>query len=277
MTKRGATVARKLAPIRLWTERDNPWDEAALRARAANNLASFNHGFRCRVANPEDLSFPSFPRCKVPTFASVANQAGWPAVAGVDLSSKKRPGNAIVVVRVEPGTRRRFVVDARFGKWSAPALARQLREVDDVHRPLVFKVEDNGYQEALIDMIADRKSEYPYWMRVEATTTTGGKKGSAELGLPALELEFSHGAWVFPALECEGVDSAELSEAELAELDGREIRARHFARLFSELEGHPFAAHSDGVMALWFARQGIEEYQVSGAGDDVALSGLGFR
>jgi hypothetical protein len=48
---------------------------------------------------------------------------GRPVFAGVDLSSKKRPGNAIVVVRVEPMTQRRFVVDVRYGRWSAPRLA----------------------------------------------------------------------------------------------------------------------------------------------------------
>lgn len=267
-----ARVVRKLASIRLWTERADPWDEAALRARQEANQRAFAWGFQLRVAQRAEVSFPSFGKCEVPTLASAANQAGWPAVAGVDLSSKKRPGNAIVVVRVEPMTQRRFVVDVRYGRWSAPRLADQLSEIDALYNPVVFKVEDNAYQEALIDMIADRKDRYRYWMRVEATTTTGGKKSSAELGLPGLELEFSHGAWVLPLLEYEGKDGAATSEEDEASLDARAIRARAFARLAAELREHPFAATADGVMALWFARQGIVEYNLGDRGGAYALS-----
>lgn len=271
-------VVRKLASIRLWTEREDPWDESALRVRRDANQRAFAWGFQLKVAQREEVSFPSFSRCEVPTLASSANQAGWPAVVGVDLSSKSRPGNAIVVVRVEPRSQRRYVVDVRYGRWSAPRLADQLSEVDALYNPVVIKVEDNAYQEALIDMISDRKDRYRYWMRVEATTTTGGKKGSAELGLPSLELEFSHGAWVFPKLEYEGADGSPTGEEDEQSLDARVIRARAFARLAAEFSDHPFASTSDGVMATWFARQGIVEYGVGrGGGDDLALSGLSSR
>lgn len=252
----------QLAPVRLWTDRDDPWDEAALRKRHDEEPRTFARRFWLESVLDGDLTFPSFGKCEVMTVLGDAITASWPCVMGVDVASKKKRkgssgGKCIVAVKVHPGTRARFVVGVRYGAWPAGEFADNIREMDEVFRPTVIKVEDNGVQDMLIDMISDRKSSYPYWMKVEATTTTGGRKASAEVGLPALELEFSHSAWVFPKLEYDGVSPIDPDEEEP---DRAMVQRRWFARLASEFRGHPTTTTSDGVMAAWFCRQAIEEY-----------------
>jgi hypothetical protein len=234
-----------LTPITLWKEK---WPREALIDRHNFDPRSFERGFRQNVLSEGDATFPAFEKCRQPIVLGEILRNNWPTVVGVDLSGKKRPGNAIVAVKVEPITRRRYPVAVQFGAWKGSELCERLQALDDLLHPIVFMVEDNGYQESLIDWVSDQKQRFRFWMKVEPTTTTGGKKASAELGLPALQVEFHHDAWVVPYLEYEGATPDE---------DGQR---GWWARWDREFALHPVAANTDGVMATWFARQGIENF-----------------
>jgi hypothetical protein len=222
------------------------WNEGSLRKRSETEPRSFERGFRLRAFSDDEISFPDYEKCRVPGVSiGEIQRSNWIKVSGVDLSSKKRPGNVIVTVALGPN-RRRHVCDVRYGKWKSNETCEQINTVNSLFNPTVFMVEDNGYQAALIEWAQAFPARFPWWMKVEPTTTTGGLKFDPEKGLPVLQTEFKNNAWVFPLSEWEG-----------ATPDDPAPRG-HWARLDYELRNHPLAATTDGVMALWFARQGLE-------------------
>lgn len=254
----------RLRPIPLFEPK---WDKSALQKREHDEPRSFERGFRLRAYSDEEMSFPDYQYCRVPGFSlgEIARASRWPAFTGVDLSGKKRPGNCIFTARVDPATRRRYPVDVRFIKGKMNEVCDQLTAVDDLYSPVVVMVEDNGYQAAIIEHAETDKSRYHWWLKVEPTTTTSETKASAELGLPVLQTEFKHRSWVFPYAEYEQARPDDPPPA------------GHWARLDYELRNHPLAATSDGVMALWFARQGMELFAGAFAGGTGDLSDLGHR
>lgn len=232
----------RLRPIRLWAPR---WGEEQLRAKCAEDEAAYNRGFRLQAFSDEDATFKAWHKCKTHGVAIGEIQRNdWPKFTGVDLSGKKRPGNAIVTVALDPKSRRRFPCDVRMGKWSSDETAAQIQDVNELLNPTVIMVENNGYQDALIDWARSKKDRYGYWMKLEPTTT-GSNKMDPALGLPGLQVEFNNQAWVIPADEFEGhsVDCP-----------------CNWCRFDKEFRFHPLYSSSDLVMATWFARQGIELY-----------------
>lgn len=238
-------VAVKLASITLCEKMG--WNERALRARHRQGERSFDRGFRQKAFVEGEATFGAFERCCVPGITlGTYQRSDWPKFTGVDLSSAKRPGNAIVTVAVDPLTRRRYVIDVRFGAWRSNETCEQIGIVNRLYSPTIIMVEDNGYQEALIDWALSQKKDNHWWMKVEGCTTTGQSKKSQEIGLPVLQVEFERKGWVFPLSEWEGATPED------------DPPRGHWARLHQEFKHHPIAANTDGVMATWFARQGIE-------------------
>lgn len=237
-------MATRLRPIPLWDH----WSEERLRARAAEGERAFERGFRLRAISDSERTFAAYSRCRVPGVrAADMVQADWPTFTGVDLSGKKRPGNAIITIALDPRTGRRYPVDVRFGAWQSNETCDNLAAVDERWRPRVIVVENNGYQNALIEW-AKATTRGEFWTKIEAWRTDGGNKYDEAFGLPSLQVEFNNQAWVFPLLEWEGATPQDNNSAGF------------WARLDYELRNHPVAATSDGVMALWFARQGLELY-----------------
>ncbi len=234
----------KLRPIKLCEGMG--WNKEALKRRFAQGERAFARGFFLKAYSDEEATFPSYPKCRIPgvTVGELA-RSNWLKVSGVDLSSAKRPGNCILTAAVEPGTHRRFVLDVRYGAWKSNETCEQITIVDNLFRPSLIMVEDNAYQTALVDWALADKEKHPWWMKVDPTTTTGPSKKSQKIGLPALQIEFDRGGWVFPLSEWEGATKEDPPPR------------GHWARLDSEMRFHPIAEHSDGPMALWFARQGI--------------------
>ena len=246
----------KLRPIPLWKE--GGWTREFLaKKKGSTPRGAFDRGWHLRAVSDEDLSFPDFPSCFVHglVLGTLQRRTDWPAFTGVDLAGRKRPGNAIVTVRVDPLTRRRYPVDLRAGAWRSHEVVNHLTEINELYSPEVIKVEDNGYQEALIDWI--QVGKYDFWYKVEGTTTTGHTKYNEEVGLPALQVEFQNKAWCIPADEFETQELGHMS------------RGCPWCRWVYEFSNHPLAASSDYVMATWFARQGIEQigYAWDGAND----------
>jgi hypothetical protein len=130
----------------------------------------------------------------------------YPRYSGVDLGigllAHNKPSvifTAAVADGSDPdissGTR--IVVDIRRGNWTSPDTARQLLEMYQEEKPELIKVENNYYQQALIDWIADIKGvDLPIQGHF-----TGSQKLSPELGIPLLAAEFERERWIVPMKE----------------------------------------------------------------------------
>jgi hypothetical protein len=222
--------ATRLEDIPLWDRWDKP---ALLRRLGEIGSRSFARGFRQEVLDDSARTFPSVLKCACENLNPLEYMgANWPVFTGVDLSSDKRPGNAIVSIAQRRADKMRLPISARFGNWTSPELWRELEEEDRRFHPQIFMVETNAYQKALKE----------WGMTLNATLpvqgfTTGANKADPDMGLPGLEVEFSNGGWMIPRyehpLDCDC----------------------GWCRLWAELLAHPLAETTDGVMALWFARE----------------------
>jgi len=218
---------------------------AALEA-VATDPAMFNRGYRMLAINPGDLVFPSWVKCRQRGLVlAELHRRRLPAYIGVDLSSPSRPGNAIAVVGLEPGSLHRYLLEIVFGNWTSPETASVLAEVCSRHNVQWIQVENNAYQGALIDWVRKGKDEFPYWMKIEPYTTGQLSKIDRDIGLPALEVEFHNGAWLLP----------------WSEWDGHPPVCRcDWCRLDAEFRMYPKGASFDGIMAVFFARDAANKW-----------------
>lgn len=226
---------QQLVAIPTWQTK-HPKDELD---KLALDEGLWNHGYAMNPIAPGELKFPHW-ELKVRKSGILLSQL-WerrlPAYIGVDLSSKSRPGNAIVAIGLEPPTMRRYVLEVRYGAWSSPDTASALADVCSHHNVQWIMVENNAYQQSIIDWVKKEKGQFQYWMKVQPFTTGAGK-ADPQYGLPGLEVEFKNDSWVVPYSEYEGHPTT--CECDWCHLD-------------SEVRYYPRAATSDGVMAMWFA------------------------
>ncbi len=211
-----------------------------------------------RAFDDSERLFPSFRTCYSHgiVVGEVARR-GWPVFIGVDLAGPKRPGTAIVVIALDPATQRRFPIEVLVGAWTSPETAKRLADVQTRHPNVRFiMVENNGYQQALIDWIRSSPQDHSYWFKIEAFTT-GANKHAPEVGLPSLEVEFKNRAWVVP----------------IDEFQGHPVTCRCGWCIWNaEMTDFPMGASSDCVMSCWFAREAIARW---GGGANLAR-GLGL-
>lgn len=243
----------KLPPIPCWQKKHGKADLIAL----ANDEAMFNHGYRMQAVNPGDLKFPSFKKCwtKGVVLGELVRRM-MPVYIGVDLSAPRRPGNAIAVVGLEPGTLRRVMLEIRYGNWTSPETAAQLADVCEIHKNVQFiQVENNAYQDALIDWVRKEKADFPYWMKIEPYTTGQLSKIDETVGLPVLEVEFKNEAWVFPYSEWE-------THPATCRCD--------WCRLKEEIKNYPKGKSYDGLMAMFFARDAANKWAPRSGGRNIS-------
>jgi len=220
--------------------------QAKASGREVGGSAMWLQGFRMQVVKPGDLKFPSFPSCLSPGLVlSEVWRRALPTYVGVDLSSASRPGNFIVAVAVDTANGIRIPVEARAGAWSSPETAEVLTDVCSHHPNLQYvMVENNAYQEAIIDWVKKGKSAFPWWNKVEAHTT-GRNKADPAFGLPGLEVEFANHSWAFPSGEWEGHET------------GHDCA---WCVLSREFRLYPKYSTSDGIMATWFCKAAIDRW-----------------
>lgn len=233
---------QKLPDIPVWQVKHSK----ELLEEKARDPATFERGYRQRAVSPGELMFPSFEGClQSGVSAGELLRRGLPTCVGVDLSGPRRPGNAIASVGVDVTNWRKCLTGIRFGKWTSPKTAENLADVCDGHSDLRYvMVENNAYQDSIIDWIKKEKAGNPHWKKIESFTT-GANKGSVEFGLPGLEVEFKNGAWVFPYSEWEGHPST---------------CACDWCRLEREIANYPAGSSYDGLMAVWFASSAIDRW-----------------
>ncbi len=194
----------------------------------------------------DERMFPSFTTCFTPGVCTAEiSHRGWPVFMGVDLAGPHRPGNVIFVVTLDPNTQRRYPLEVLAGAWTSPETARQLANVHARHPNTRFiMVENNGYQQAIIDWIKSSPTDHSFWYKIESFTT-GANKMKVEIGLPSLEVEFKNQAWVIPA--------DEFSAHPLTCLCG-------WCTWCNEMRDYPMSSSNDCVMACWFAREAISRW-----------------
>jgi hypothetical protein len=228
----------KLPPIPTWKAKHS----VETLKEAMTDPYTFSRGYRMEAITPGELLFPSFDSCiQHGLTAGELRARKMPTYLGVDLAGKKRKGNAIVGVGLAANNRR-ALVDVRFGAWRSPDTAKNIGEVHDHHNTQFIQVESNAYQEALIDWI--KEGGLNYWMKVEAFTT-GANKNDPDIGLAVLEVEFHNQGWIIPGGEFEGHPPN---------------CACDWCRLVAEIRGYPKYSSTDGLMALWFARDALAKW-----------------
>ncbi len=235
---------QKLFSIPTWKLKHSP----ELLEEKARDTANYPLGYELESILREELMFPSFTNCFNQITADELRKRGLPAYIGVDLAGKTRKGNSIAVVGLEPVSQRRAMLEIRYGAWSSPQTAGVLAEVCSRYNVQFIQVENNAYQDAIIDWVKKEKGEFPYWTKVEAFTT-GANKADPQYGLPALEIEFKNRAWIIPYGEWEGHPST-------CKCDWC-----HWSREFGNF---PKYTSWDGVMATWFARDALNKWAPRG-------------
>lgn len=233
------------------------WPRARLAKEKNENPRSFARGFEMKAFTDSERTFPSFKTCYnhgVVLGEIIRN--GWPTFIGVDLAGAKRPGTVLFAASVDPVSRRRYPVEVQVGQWTSPETAQRLAAMHDRHNTRYIMVENNGYQQSLVDWIrtsAEVSSEF--YFKVESFTT-GSNKVDPQIGLPSMEVEFKNRAWVVPR----------------DEYAGHPITCKcGWCTWDAEVVDYPFSATTDCVMAMWFAREGIAKW---GGGRGAALTGL---
>lgn len=236
------SIPIRLKSIPVWEPR---WGVEALKKKCAEQRQTFERGFRLVALSEDERTFPSFERCySYGVSLGEIQRSNWVKVTGVDLAGKKRPGNAIFTLAIDPSTSRRYPIDIRHGAWRSHETAAQIAEVNLLYRPNVIMVESNAYQQAIIDWCQANKGSNDFWMKLEPTTT-GEEKMDPELGLPGIQVELDNGGWVIAR------DKYETHEVSCP---------CSWCLWDREMRNHPVAAQMDTVMACWFARQGAERY-----------------
>jgi hypothetical protein len=218
--------------IPLWER----WTSERLRRRREEiGETAFNRGFRNIAFSDSDLLFPNIDRhIVVGKSYDDYIMAHFPRFAGVDLSGKSRSGNAIVVIGVIPQTGQRVLIDVQRGAWTSTQTAEMISMMVQKYRLTLVKVENNAYQQSLLDWMATGK----YKGIPLASHTTGANKSHPEFGLPGMAAELERGAWIFP-IEREHDVSCSCGKC----------------TFFADLRSYPLGVESDTVMAWWFARE----------------------
>ncbi len=224
------------------------WPKDALQERyEVLGKRAFDRGFRQLAYSDEERMFKTFPSCFDYTLSLdhvrqtfLRNRPKNFISMGLDLSSKKRPGNVIFVLGIDEQNFK-YYLECITGKWTSPEMADQLAYMCSRYKPDVIIVENNAYQTALIEWIQESKKEYNFWDKI-LPFTTGMQKADEQLGLPALEIEFENRSWRIPCQE------------QTTHQPGCRCT---FCRWIAEVHGYPMYASTDCLMASWFAWYGI--------------------
>ena len=220
--------------IPLWEPR---WSKSELvDLQSEIGKRAFARGYRHEALDSSALTFPHFPNIISPWNP---DYNGWRFMAGVDISSEKRPGKVIFTGAIGPDGKR-TPVEIRTGNWDAPTFIKQIVESYNKYHHDIIMVENNGLQQMFIDWLKDDDPRLPI-----CAFHTGSQKTDEIIGLPSLDVEFENGQWLFP--------KSFIRDHEL----GCNCA---WCRFVSEFQSHPQYSTDDIVMAAWFFREAARLY-----------------
>lgn len=163
-------------------------------------------------------------------------------ILGVDLaiSQKKSSANtAIFVLGVMSKKEKLVALHIEYGKWSSPETVRAIMKIFDDWKADLIVVENNQYQEALVQWLEEFNRSLPI-----KTHYTTASKFDPEIGLPSMSLEFERGKWIIP----------------IGKIPHESDCKCGFCQWINEMIMYPFAERSDILMASYFAREGYRKY-----------------
>jgi len=219
----------------------------------------FDRGYRLVPYTDADKTFSHFRQCchfGIAPKALIENEKNWIFIAGIDFAGKKRPGTVLVVLAIN-----------RFSGMKVPVEVVCLRGSQELPHYMVkfyqkygvelFVAENNGTQDALVDMLISTLGEEKYRrfrIKIEGFLT-GSNKADPLVGLPSIEKEFENNEWMFCFEQ----------EPKVGEVDANNA----WMKLYQEFLHHPFFETTDIVMALWFSRQGAVQLMRGSGGPNV--------
>ena len=218
--------------------------EALLKKREEIGEEAFARQFQGKiVVNRSNLfNKRSIEACKDPNIEFGEYPDNCLFFTGVDLGHRKKdksPRTVIFTLAVtEDG--KRLPVSIIAGNFSPTETGQLIINEFLKYHPEVIKVENNGYQESILDIISliDPSLSLP----VEGCFT-GSQKNDIRVGLPSLATEFDRKLWIIPAKN----------------LDQHPQNCDCGLCLWlKELESYPQGL-TDTVMASWFALQGVRQ------------------
>lgn len=225
--------------------------DALMRKRAEIGPRAFDRGYRMRAFADEDYLFPHFEKAlELGRKESIPEPLppDWHTFMGVDLAGPKRPGNVIWCGSVDAHGIRR-PLEIRRIQGSSPEVARQIGEVNRHWKARAIMVENNGYQNSIIEWIQKLHDEFSWWMNVVAFTT-GMKKVDPQFGLPGLDIEFMNGAWIVPR---------ELNPR----VNEHDLNCDCGACVWvQEMSNYPHSAATDTVMASYFFSEACRQFKM---------------
>jgi len=227
-------IDEELNPV--WPER---WPTESLKKhREKVGPVAFARGFQGKITSVETALFTkeSIDACKDPLLKYGETKKDWQFFMGVDLGIKQKKSNprtCIFTIAVTP-EKIRIPVSIVVGRFSSPLTAKLICQEYDKYKHQLILVENNGYQEALIEWISEMGR---YDLPIEGYYT-GSQKFDENVGLPSLSLEFKKALWAIP-------DNSS---------HGKGCNCGLCVWL-KELENYESSTFSDTVMACFFARE----------------------
>lgn len=232
----------------IWPDK---WSAEALKQRLSIiGSRAFDRGFRGKVISDEDAIFPmeAIERCYVNCqLGDKYSEEEY--VTGVDLGHRSQiesgsfPYTVIMTLGIRRKDGKKRVVGIRRGRFTSPETARQIVDNWKTYKELVIMVENNAYQEAIIQWIREVYGNLDIPVRA---FTTGKNKADEEIGLPSMLVELENKSWEFPDVK---------SHSKVCQCP-----VCIFVR---ELNDYPLGKLQDTVMAWWMAREGYRKYCTS--------------
>jgi hypothetical protein len=165
---------------------------------------------------------------------------------GADLGISKSEDakyTAIWVVAYDQGRNEIIPLEVVHGRYSSPETARKVVALYKTHRFTLGMIENNAYQNALLEWIRTLK-DAPAGMPLQGFCT-GAQKADLLLGVPGLAAEMDAWGWRFP-------------------LGGHDDCECPMCGALGEFLEYPVGKYTDNVMAAWLAREAVRSYTRSG-------------
>jgi hypothetical protein len=227
--------------IDLWHDR---WNEKELKREHKADNRSFNRGFRQDAFSENERTFPAWERMLVKGVLLrdllIPSRVG-AYYGGMDIAGEKRPGTSLhTIAQLLDG--HRVIVEIKNGAWTPNRMVAEAHASYMRWKHTLYKVENNGIQQAIVDMCVTSDVSFP----VEGFLTASNK-AHPELGLPGMQVELNNGGWML--LMDDPYDTGQ-------PLKDHDQGCNCPYHLFiTEVQQHPHFATTDTVMSWWFSRE----------------------
>lgn len=235
--------------VPIWKER---WNTQRLKKRRAEvGQRAYERGYCANAYSDADKSFTYLHKAK--KFCTLADlgvsRQDYIFVAGIDLSNDKRPGKVMATIGYNPSNNHKVLCDLIRGKYDDPTFVDKVITSYYKWRHEAILVESNALQGIFLSWLADKDEALPV-----IPFHTGAKKKNPELGVPSWNIEMETDQWAIPWNERDNdPDHTGEHDCECG-----------WCVTLEEIETHPQTEEEDGVMAIYFAREGLKEFYLEG-------------